>query len=125
MSAKKILVIDDEELLIKSLSRLLEKQGYEVYTVRNGSDAVAVMDEDDFDLVISDIRMPGLSGVETVRQIQENMSKKQKKIPTIFVTGFADDNIEREARKLNPIAYIMKPFDIRELLKTVMDCLGV
>ncbi len=125
MSAKKILVIDDEELLIKSLSRLLEKQGYEVYTVRNGSDAVAIMDEDDFDLVISDIRMPGLSGVETVRQIQENMSKKQKKIPTIFVTGFADDNIEREARKLNPIAYIMKPFDIRELLKTVMDCLGV
>ena len=68
---KRILVIDDEELLIKTFDRLLEKQGYEVYTVKNGADAIVMVEEEQFDLIITDIRMPGDDGVETIKKIDE------------------------------------------------------
>jgi len=114
---KKILVIDDEELIIKSLAKLLEKNGYEVFVAKNGQDAVVMADEENFDLILADIRMPGMDGVETVRSIR-------KKIPVIFITGYADDEIEKSAKELNPAAYIYKPFDIQKLLEKIKKVLG-
>jgi len=118
--AKKILIIDDEELIIKSLVRLLQKNGYIVLTAKNGQDALVISDEEYFDLIIADIRMPGMNGVETIRSIYDNLkAKKSKNIPTIFITGYADKNIEDDAKTLNPIAYIYKPFDIEELVDKI------
>src|SRR3989338_2730017 len=116
--AKKILVIDDEELLIRTMSKLLEKSGYEVYTAKNGMDAEAMAEEENFDLIISDIRMPGMNGVKTVEAVQELLKAAGKPaIPVIFVTGFADEAIEAEAKKLKPLAYLYKPFDVKEILE--------
>jgi CheY-like chemotaxis protein len=121
----KILVIDDEELLIKTLNRLLEKQGYEVYTAKNGTDAGVMAEEEDFDLIISDIRMPGKNGVEVVQAIQKQvLSRQSKALPVIFITGFADPKIEAEAKKLNPAAYLMKPFDVTEILGIIRKTLS-
>ena len=121
----KILVVDDEELLIKSMNKLLEKQGYQVYTAKNGLDAQVLAEEEDFDLVICDIRMPGQNGVETVKAIKEIVKSNQKKdMPVIFISGFADDNVQEEAEKLKPLAYLMKPFDIKELIQTVQKGIG-
>jgi len=114
--AKKILVIDDEEIIIKSLSKLLEKNGYEVFIAKNGQDALVMVEEVEFNLVIADIRMPGMNGVETVESIK-------KKIPTIFITGYADEDIEKKAQDLDPIAYIYKPFDIKELVDKIKETL--
>ena len=125
MAAKNILVIDDEELLIKSFSKLLEKQGYHVYTVKNGADAVVVAEEENFDLVISDIRMPGQNGIETIRKIRDHQARKKKlEIPVIFITGYADEDLEKEAKKLNPVAYIHKPFDIGRFLEIVNSAIA-
>jgi CheY-like chemotaxis protein len=118
--AKKILVIDDEEIIIKSLSKLLEKNGYEVFVAKNGQDAIIMTEEEDFNLILADIRMPGINGVE----VAQNISKNQKKIPTIFITGYADESIERKARLLSPVAYIYKPFDTAELLYTIKKVIG-
>lgn len=122
--AKKILVIDDEELIIKSLSRLLEKSGYEPFVVKNGQDALIVSEEEDFDLILADIRMPGINGVDAVKSIYEKAQVKGKKIPVIFITGYADSEVEKEAETLNPTAYIYKPFDIKELVDKVKEVLG-
>lgn len=121
---KKILVIDDEELIIKSLSRLLEKNGYEPFVVKNGQDALIVSEEEEFDLILADIRMPGINGVEAVKSIYEKMEAKGKRIPVIFITGYADAQVEKEAAALNPAAYIYKPFDIKELVDKVKEVLG-
>jgi CheY-like chemotaxis protein len=120
---KNILIIDDEEMIIKSLSRILEKSGYKVFIAKNGQDAVIMAEEANFDLILADIRMPGISGVEAVREIY-NINKKSKKIPTIFITGYADEMAEKEAQKLVPEAYLYKPFDLNELMNKIKKAIG-
>lgn len=119
---KKILVIDDEEILIRSLSKLLEKVDYEVYTARNGQDAIEMIKDESFDLIVCDIRMPGINGVETIRKIREFYgSQKSNHPPNIFITGYVDHETENEAKTLNPSAYILKPFDAMELLTKINE----
>ncbi len=122
--AKKILVVDDEELIIRSLTKLLEKNGYETFVAKSGQDAIVMAEEEKFDLIIADIRMPGINGVKTVESINKKQKKnKLKGIPAIFITGYADKEIEQCAEILNPIAYIYKPFDISELVDKVKEVL--
>jgi DNA-binding response OmpR family regulator len=120
----RILIIDDEELLTKTFSRLLEKTGYEVLVAKNGQDALVMAENEDFHLVICDIRMPGLGGVETIRAMR-NLSNgiTSANVPVIFITGFADEKTETEANGLKPAAYLYKPFDNKELLTIVNRCL--
>lgn len=122
--AKKILVIDDEELIIRSLKKLLEKEGFAVFVAKNGQDAVVMAEEESFDLLIADIRMPGINGVETVQGIYKDLKEKNlENIPAIFITGYADEEIKKKAKTLKPIAYIYKPFDISELVDKVKAAL--
>ena len=123
--AKNILVIDDEELIIRSLRKLLEKSGYAVLVAKNGQDALAMVEEEDFDLIVADVRMPGMNGIETIKAIYENLGKRGlKRIPVIFITGYADEEIEQRAETLKPVAYIYKPFEITELVDKVKGVLG-
>jgi len=110
---KIILIIDDEEILTKTFTKLLERNGYEVYSAKKGQDALCMVEAEPFDLVICDMRMPGMSGVETIREIR----KLKSGIPVVFISGFADEQMERDANDLKPIAYMHKPFDITELLE--------
>ena len=109
---KTILIIDDEDILTRTFTKLLERQGYEVYTAKKGQDALCMAEAQNFDLIISDIRMPGLNGVETVRQIRA----LKPGVPVIFMSGFADAQLEAEAQDLEPMAFLCKPFDSIELL---------
>lgn len=69
--SQKILVIDDDHLVVKTIGKLLEAEGYEVITSESGQEALTIIENDSLDLVISDIRMPGMNGVETI-----NVKKK-------------------------------------------------
>lgn len=116
----KILVIDDEELLTRTFARMLEKQDYEVLVASRPEDALAMAEEEDFDLVLCDIRMPGKNGVETIRELQsQRLSNHKGRVPVIFLTGYADMKLEKEAETLKPVAYIFKPFDTGKLLKLI------
>ena len=122
---KNILIIDDEELIIRSLKMLLEKSGYIVYIAKNGQDATELVDGEDFDLIIADIRMPGMNGVETIQSINKNLQqRKTEKIPTIFITGYVDEEVEQQAKALEPVAYIFKPFDIEKMISVVEEVLS-
>ena len=122
---KQILVIDDEELITKSLVLALEKGGYEVLVAKRCDEALAMAEAIDFDLIISDIRMPGVDGIETVRQLLELMTKRGvKQAPRIFMTGYADRVAEEGAKTLKPNDYILKPFDLKEFWAAVKKALG-
>ena len=122
--AKKILVIDDEELIIRSLAKLLEKNGFEVFVVKRGQDALAMVEEETFDLIISDIKMPGMNGVESIKGVFKVLEERGFLKPAIiFITGYADKELENEAKNLNPFAYIYKPFDVTTLVKKIKEVL--
>ena len=118
-------MIDDEELIIKSFTKLIEKNGYEVIVAKRGQDALIIAEEESFDLIISDIRMPGVNGIETVRGIYEIVQNRgASKPPVIFITGYVDKECEEEAKTLNPIDYIYKPFDISDVVNRIKETLG-
>jgi len=117
---KKILVIDDEEILIRTYVKLLEKNGYEPFLVKSGYDGVEIVKETDFDLIITDMRMPGMDGVETLQKIRSFYEEQKKSHPPeIVITGYPGEGVENRLKTLQVAACFDKPFDTQELLKTV------
>lgn len=113
--AKKILVVDDDPSVLKSLEKLFKKEGYDVTCVSSGKQALDCIERRDFDLVIVDIRMPDLDGVETVRNIKEIRTNQSKPdIPVLFITGFSDVVAIDKAKQYGEV--VLKPFDLGEFL---------
>lgn len=111
--------------MLKSLEKLLRKIGYEVVCAKNDQEALRHVEDGNFDLAVSDIRMPGKNGVEIMLEIERLLSSKgERRLPVIFLTGFADDKTEREAQALSPVAYIFKPFDTAKLLQVIQSTLN-
>jgi CheY-like chemotaxis protein len=118
--SKNILVIDDEELVTESLKRLLKKEGYNVTIAKSGKEALDRVKETDFNLIVSDIRMPEIDGIEIVKDIRGYLKGGGKKpIPEILITGYASDESFKQAQDLKVADYIYKPFDINEFVKVV------
>lgn len=118
--SKSILLIDDDKLILMTLKRLLTREGYKVTTALNGQAALRKVEDDGFDLIISDIKMPQMDGVETVRKIRELLVQKGKNlIPEIFITAYAKEDIYQKALELKAYGYIEKPFDVKILVETV------
>ncbi|MFA5411084.1 MAG: response regulator [Candidatus Omnitrophota bacterium] len=123
--AKKILLVDDDKLVLMTLKRLLSREGYDVVTALNGQAALRREEENGFDLIISDIKMPVMDGVEAVKKIREYRAQKGKNLlPEIFITAFAKEELYQDALALNAAGYIQKPFDIKALIQTVKKATG-
>ena len=122
---KRILILDDDKLVTKSLARLLEREGYSIGCAESGSQAMELVKESDFDLVVSDIRMPAMSGIEAAKNINSIMKQKNKKqIPIIFITGYSDEKNHEAATELEAADFIYKPFDKDKFLGSVKTALG-
>lgn len=117
---KKILVVDDDKLILMTLKRLLIREGYQVTIALSGQWALKKVEDDGFDLIISDIKMPQMDGIETVKKIREFLTQHGKnQVPEIFITAYAKEDIYQEALALNAAGYIEKPFDVKTLVETV------
>lgn len=123
--AKNILLIDDDELVTGSLKLLLKNEGYNVDVAGSGWEAVKKVERADFDLIIFDVRMPGMDGIETVQNIRNYLKGADKNpIPEILITGYADKDKYEEGSALNVSGYLCKPFDNEDLLQAVEDGIG-
>lgn len=123
--SKKILVIDDEELITRSLFKLLSNEGYNATVVRSGKEALEKVRKVDFDLIVCDIRMPEMDGVETIKQIRSYLEQLNKKsIPELLITGYADIGKYEAAMGLKVADYIYKPFDMSDFLQAVKKTIG-
>ncbi len=106
----KILVVDDEKLLVKGIKFNLENDGYEVATAYDGEEAVALARDGDFDLIILDIMMPKLNGLDACMQIREFSN-----VPIIMLTAKSEDMDKLIGFENGTDDYITKPFNILEL----------
>jgi len=123
--AKRILLIDDEELITKSLSRLLSKEGYEVIISKSGLEGLEQVKQGIFDLIVSDVRMPDMDGIETITKIRQYLKKSGKKtIPEILITGYADAGKFEKATDLKITDYIYKPFETADFIAAVKRVIG-
>ncbi len=118
---KHVLVIDDDNLVVKSIEKYLKSKGYNVEVALSGQEALEKTEHQDFDIIVSDMRMPGMDGIETLRRIRASSSLDSKgKIPTIIITGYAGgDEISRNAGELGIAECIYKPFELDEFIAAI------
>jgi len=115
----KVLIVEDEFLTAISLKMDLEKLGVDVLKpIAKGEDAVPVAIQENPDLILMDIRLAGgLDGIEAAEEILI-----KRKIPIVFMTGYATEEIKERALKVNPVDYLDKPVDINRI-KQIIDTL--
>ncbi len=120
--AKRLLVVDDEPNLLQAVAICLRAEGYEVATARNGAEALLKVAETLPDLMISDIRMPGMDGYTLVRQLRA--AHRTVILPVVFLTA-KDETADRIAGFRSGVdAYLTKPFEPDELIAVVSNILN-
>jgi len=115
--AKTVLVVEDNELNMKLFHDLLEAHGYNILQTKDGIEALRIAREHRPDLILMDIQLPEVSGLEVTRWIKEDDSLKQ--IPVVAVTAFAMKGDEEKIRDGGCEAYISKPISVTHFLQTV------
>ena len=109
----KILLADDEPILLKTIGLKLQKEGYEVMSTSDGREAVEKIDAYDPDIVVTDLMMPYISGLEIVSIVRK---KTHKKIGVIMLTAMEQEKVVMEAFELGVDDYVTKPFSLNELV---------
>jgi len=120
--AKKILIVEDNELNMKLFNDLLVANGYETIQTRQGTEAMKLAREHMPDLILMDIQLPEVSGLDVTRWIKED--DELHTIPVIAVTAFAMKGDEERIRKGGCEAYISKPISVAKFIETVKHYLG-
>jgi DNA-binding NtrC family response regulator len=120
MSKGKILVIDDEAIVRTSCSRTLSPEGYEVKLSQNGADAMKMLEEESFDLVLTDLKMPDIDGIEVLKMIKQRWPRTE----VIVVTGYQTVDTAVKAIKLGAFDYLEKPFTPDSLVAAVNNAIA-
>ncbi len=108
----KILIVDDDIDFLKALEYRLTDAKIDVIALESGYDALEVLKEDYFDLILLDLKMPGMNGVETFQKIKQIEAKPF----VIIMTAYSKDEQVETVKKLNPFGYINKPLDLNDLM---------
>jgi nitrogen regulation protein NR(I) len=114
-----ILIIDDDDQLRKSFTKLLSEEGYTVQSAASGEAGLRIVREKLPDLVILDIRLPGMSGLDTFKSIHAI----DQRVPTIIMTAFGTTETAIQATKMGAFDYVLKPFDIPDMLNNIRQAL--
>ncbi len=117
MKTMNLLIVDDEERFLKTTSELLKKRGVNTYTSARGSDAMDVLDNEEIDVIILDVKMPGLDGIDVLRVIK----KRYPLVEVILLTGHASAESAIEGINLGAFDYLIKPCDIQLLFEKAKE----
>jgi DNA-binding response OmpR family regulator len=113
----KVLLVDDEIAFVNTLAQRLRLRGLLVDTVYDGAQALSYINDIEPDVIVLDLKMPGLHGIEVLREIK----KIKREIQVIILTGHGTDKDEEEAKKLGGFDYLQKPADIDLLVRKIKE----
>ena len=119
MSSGKLLIVDDEKIALKNLEHVLKKEGYEVAATQSGANALALLEKQPFDVVLTDLRMEKVDGMQVLKKCRESWPDSE----VIMITGYATLESAVEAMKQGAFYYIAKPFRLDEVRKVVAEAL--
>lgn len=117
--AKKLLIVEDEETLRESLRRVLIQEGYEVDSVGSSEAALRILDEKHYELIITDIILPGVNGIQLLKKCRE----KNPAVKFIIITAFASIETAVEAIRTGAFDYLVKPIQHQEIKDTIKKAL--
>ena len=117
MQKKKILFVDDSGSIRALVKMILEEAGYEVITGDDGTDALPHLNGQHLDLIITDLHMPRMNGLELIREIRNR--KVYRFVPILFLTTETKPELKREAKAAGATGWITKPFDKEKLLQII------
>lgn len=115
----RVLVIDDEAIVRVSCERVLTPEGYDVVVTSRGDEAIELLERESFDIVLTDLKMPDMDGLEVLRTIKQRWPD----IQVIIITGYGTISTAVQAIKLGAYEYIEKPFTPEDILKVVREAL--
>ena len=115
MKGSRVLLVDDETVFTNNMSKLLTSRGYRVTAVNSGDSAIQLLEKEDFDVVVLDLKMPGMDGITTLKEIK----KLGLFTETLILTGHGSIDSAMEATKLGAYDYLPKPCEIGELVAKI------
>lgn len=116
----KILIVDDDPGMTETLSDILDEMGYDVAVASDGCKAIEIIREKPCDVALIDIRMPGINGVETFREVK----RIRPEVGTIMMTAYSGNDLVSEALEEGAYQVICKPFEMDRLISLLEDCCG-
>ena len=120
MEPVRILIVDDEEDLVSTMAERLALRGFQVETAGSGIEALRLLIEDDFSVVILDVKMPGIGGLQTMTEIH----RKHPDLPVILLTGHGSAADAERGMREGAFDYLMKPIDIDKLIDKISNATG-
>ena len=118
MPRVRILVVDDDPVINKLISDILQEEGWEIYSARDGEEAIRMVHENSPDLIILDLMMPKINGLEVCRHVTDLFQ-----IPIIMISGQYDTDTKVKCLNIGAEDYITKPFSVEELIHRVKTVL--
>lgn len=117
MSNLKVLLVDDEEEFVSALAERLDIRGIESRVATDGEQALEILESQSFDVIVLDVIMPGISGLEVLQRLKE----QQNKAAIILLTGHGSTREGLEGMRMGAFDYLMKPLDIDELIAKMKE----
>lgn len=117
MDALKVMLVDDEIEFVETLLKRLKKRGLDVTSAGSGEEALSSLEGNQADVVVLDVKMPGMDGVDVLREIKS----RYPLVEVIMLTGHANVEVAIQGMELGAFDYLMKPMDIDELLYKIQD----
>lgn len=120
-SPNKVLIAEDSSVIQNLVKKILEFQNFEITAVKNGEQVLQTLEKENFDIVLLDINMPVMDGMECVRLIRALPDKKKAKVPVVAITGNARNYSEDEFKEVGFNEVLMKPLNFDKLVLIVKD----
>lgn len=117
---KKILIVDDQQGIRALLEEILKREGFQTEQCGNGLQAVELVRQNEYDLMLLDVNLPGLQGLDVLKEVRNNI---QKHFPIFMMTAYGEQALIEEALTYKDVQYFTKPFNIFKLLTEVKNIL--
>ncbi|MDZ7604921.1 MAG: response regulator [Cyclobacteriaceae bacterium] len=119
MDSKKVLIAEDSSVIQNLTKKILQIQNYEIFSAKNGVQVLSMLENESFDIILMDINMPQMDGMECARQIRKLSDPVKSSIPIVAITGNAMNYSKEEFQAAGINEYLQKPLNFDNLVETV------